>query len=138
MRTKWKVLLVVTFLAGVIAGNIISGTPETEYEVITETKTITETETVEVPTTPAECTEAIRLAKQYADAASEFDLTTSDLLQIIAELRIALADQNGNEATLLENQVRDIQAVTVGAAETLGKNYETFDENADACLEGIQ
>lgn len=126
------------FALGLLFGLWVD-TPETEYKVIHDTDTDTVTKTIEIPGLASpECKEVVRLARQYAKAAGQFDTTTSDMLDIISDLRIALAAQNYNNATALENRLRKLSGKTTGAAEILGENSETFDEAAAACLEGVR
>lgn len=131
------VALLVTFLIALMLGVSIGGGTDTKYKVIHDTDTVTETVEVEVPADPpSECADVVKLAKAYSRAASQFDLTTAGVLDIMSRMRIALAAGDHSTSALLETELRQLNSKTVGAAQVLGENREPFNEAAEACLEG--
>ena len=131
------VALVVTFLGGLLIGIQSGGEPETRYKVIHDTETVTKTETVEVPgPPPAECAEVVKIARDITKAGRQLDKTSSGMLDIMSRLRIAAFNRDGNEANLIETELRQLDGKTIGAIETLGEAQERFDAASTACLEG--
>lgn len=115
------VLAVPVFLVGGWFGQVIEPDPPPEYvvtEVPGETKTVTETET-EYIQDPA-CIEAARLAKEIAGAAARIDLATPKLLEIMSQLRIAVALGDSNAANDLETRLRRIDSKIISSSEVLG------------------
>ena len=131
------VALVVTFLVGLVAGIQSGGEPDTKYKVIHDTETVVKTETVEVPgPPPAECAEVVKIARDITKAGSKIDKASAGMLDIMSRLRIAAFNRDGNEANLIETDLRKLDGHTLGAIETLGEVQERFDKAAAACLEG--
>lgn len=127
--------LIVTFLVGLVVGIQTGGEPEVKYKVIHDTKTVTETETVEVAgPPPAACAEVVKIARQITKAGQQLDKASAGMLDIMSRLRIAAFTRDGNEANLIETDLRKLDGKTIGAIETIGNAQEPFDAAAAACL----
>lgn len=121
-------------VVGLCMGQEIADDPVVKYRVIHDTETVTETIAEEVPV--SECKDLVRISRRIQKAGRTFDLTSTEILDIISDLRIALAAQDPNQATDLENRLRRIDGTTLSAIESLGLSKESFDKAASACTEG--
>lgn len=128
------VAAVVVFIIGTIFGQSLAGEPEVRYRLV-EKKVevpVVRTETVTTPI-PAACGDLLKYSKRIAKAGSQYDQSSADILDIISELRIALAAQDPNRATALENRLRQVDGTTVGAAESLGITLTQIENAAAGC-----
>jgi len=134
MRKRTVALLSVVFFGGMFAGESLADDPVTEYKVIhvKDEVEVPVTKTVHAPI-PEDCHLLADYAQRVAKAGATFDTTSAELLDIISDLRVALAAQDPNSATALENRLRPLNSRTVGAAEHLGLYGDPIPELAEAC-----
>ena len=133
-KTRAAATLVAALVVGIYLGNITASPTETKYKVLHDTETKTITKTVEVPgPAPKECADLVEYARTVLKAAEQFDLTNSDVLDIMSELRVAVAMGNSNAANDLETRLRKVDAKTIEAIETLGETKQPLDDAASAC-----
>jgi hypothetical protein len=126
--------LLVVFSCGVAVGNAI----EPEPEVVTKTKTVTQTqtvtETVEVEgDPPAECLEAAQIALDVLQASVSLDKASSEVLNIMSDLRVAIAMSDSSSINLSETDLRKVQQRTLKSAGDLGIAKPLLAEAANAC-----
>lgn len=138
MTTKAKVAaFAATLVVGILLGNGMSE-PETHYKVLHDTETKTITETVEVPApVPTSCASMAVTAKSSERAAERLDVIQNELLDIMSNLRIAVAEGNSNAANTLETQLRKVQSRTISSYETLAENQTTFKQQYRDCQNGV-
>lgn len=138
MRLSGKAALIVgavVFLVGGWFGQVIEPDPPPEYKttVVHDTDTVTETETVtEYIDNPA-CTEAAMLAKEIGKAAAEIDLITPQLLDIMSQLRIAVAMGDSHAANELETRLRRLDATIIDSSEVLATKREDLASAQKEC-----
>lgn len=133
------VALIATFLIGLVVGIQSGGEPEVRYKVIHDTETVTETVTVEVPSDPpSECADMADLAKRILKAGGTLDSASAGMLDIMSRLRIAVATNDGNEANVIETDLRQLDGRTIAAVEELGLTRDPLQVAINACLKGIQ
>lgn len=129
---KGLVLIVIIFAFGSMVGSC-TASGETEYKVIHDTETVTETETVEVEVIPQACLDAIRHASTMTKAAQRMDISNSDALAIMSEMRISVAMGDSNAVNALETRLRAVIGKTTGATLTIGETQPNFEEASDNC-----
>ena len=129
------VALVVAFVLGILVANA-THTPEVDFVEVPKTKTVREPapDPIEVTVVPEACIEAVKFAKEIADAAGRMYAYSDEQLAIISLARKTLAD--GGDLSVAENRQRDLQGDTVGdlySVEEALYNFEmTYEECEDA------
>ena len=137
MRRSLAVLGLVSagFLWGVICANSSSDEPVVEYK----TKTVHEpepysvTETVEV--LPDPCATSLQSASKIYHGAVAIEASSTEQLDIISSVRIAIAQQDLSELNRLDQQQRNLQTHTLGGAQALAEAYPTYLTSKEECKE---
>jgi len=85
---------------------------------------------------PTECEEALHLANGIWRTAGAIDSKSSEQLDIISEVRIALGEHDFQGLLEAENDQRNLQNHTVGAVVRLSQDMSDFQTAMHGCEQG--
>lgn len=112
---------------------------DTETIVKTEVKTVTKTKTkkqeVEIKVMPQSCVDLVATVEQMSKATTAQDDVASAMLDLASRLRLAVQDNDGNEANVIETDLRQVQSKLISAVRTQVETEEVFEDEKKRCLE---
>lgn len=132
-----KAAIGAALLFGIFLGHAFTG-PEIKYKVVPKTVTETETITQEIYTVPDSCLTAIQISAKLSNRATKIDNSSSSLLHIMSEQRLALAEDDSNKTNLLETRLRKLQGRTVESVQIIGETQPSFYEAITECRSAVK
>lgn len=129
--------IVATLVVGIWIG-VVTADPPVQYRIVPKevVKTVTTTETVE--TIPEVCLDAIDFAEGFARHGLAIDGTTSAVLDLFSDARIAMAEQDISALNDAETKLRQEQGKTVDDVYQISKDKAPWEQAMNACKEAIE
>lgn len=126
----------VALLVGLMFGVQMSGT---EYKTKVETKEVEVVREVEVQQDfPDACNELIATAERILKTGRVYDESANGMLDIASRLRLAVAKQDGNEANVIETDLRALNSGLVSAIREQVNNKGSFREEQAECKKELK
>lgn len=131
---KSALVLVASVLGGMILGLNIGGEPEVKYRLVE--KPIVETEVITeyvAPDNADECKELEQLARDIAANSREFSDKYTFLVEMHKQTRLAVAREDSNKITEIENKVRKSDSNLTDADLEMSDLLSRIDTVASMC-----